>query len=436
MQLALAFVGVAISAVVVAGVVAALTVSSDERHFVNREQVNETQGIALGAALTYSPHNWGRALSPLMELVHRSGAAAEIRDTRGRVVRSSPGFAGYPPQPEQSLPVTLSGRKVGRKLGFLTVRFSSPEILGIRARFERQRWTARIIGGSIGALLAVVVALVVAPRITAPLNRLRRTARDMAAGRRDARIGAVTGFRDLRELGVAFDQMAEALGRQDQVRRNLVADMAHQLRTPISILQAGSEAMLDGVHGLTMSNVESLRDETVRLGRMVDDLQQLSAAEAAAVQLSLRPCDLAAVAAGAADSLSDIFSRSGVYLSRRLDQVTALCDEPRMRDVITNLLSNAAKFTPKGGYVVLETRAGADSAVLQVTDTGIGIPMAELPHVTERFFRGANSSEEPGSGIGLAIVDELVRGHHGAMDISSEQGKGTQVTITLPQAPR
>lgn len=306
-------------------------------------------------------------------------------------------------------------------------------MLALLARFERQRWEARIVGGSIGLLLAFVVSLIVAPRITAPLRRLVRVAREMASGQRDARVGEVEGFRDLRELGATFDQMADALSRQDQVRRNLVADMAHQLRTPISILQAGSEAMLDGVQNLTRSNVRSLRDETVRLGRMVDDLQQLSAAEAAAVQLTLRPTDLSKAATIAADSLADIFHRAGVLLVQRLSPVVAPCDDLRMNDIITNLLSNSAKFTPKGGCVVLETRAACSAAVLRVVDTGIGIPMAELPHISERFFRGANSVEQSGSGIGLAIVEELVRGHHGTMDISSEQGKGTQVTITIPR---
>jgi signal transduction histidine kinase len=106
-----------------------------------------------------------------------------------------------------------------------------------------------------------------------------------------------------------------------------------------------------------------------------------------------------------------------------------------MHDVITNLLTNAAKFTPAGGTVVLETKAGKGKGILRVSDSGIGIPPGDLAHVSERFFRGHRSQQPPGSGIGLAIVDELVRGHQGRMEITSEPGQGTRVTITLPQCP-
>ncbi|HET9894404.1 MAG TPA: HAMP domain-containing sensor histidine kinase [Streptosporangiaceae bacterium] len=427
--------GVAVSAVVVASVVASLTVKADERQFLERQQVMETNAVALGVATTYDPVSWHDTLGPVLAAVKRSGATVQIRDNEGRLVRTSPDFGAYPPDFEHRAPVIVNHRVVGSTV----MRFGGPASEAILARYDRQRWMARIGGSSIGVLLALLVALLVAPRITGPLSRLLRTARAMGAGQRDARVGEVRGFRDLRELSGTFDQMAEALSRQDQLRRNLVADMAHQLRTPISVLQAGSEAMLDGVHGLTVSNVRSLRDETIRLGRMVDDLQQLSAAEAAAVQLSLTRTDLAAVAGAVADNLEDIFKRAGVTLVRRLTPAFVPCDEPRMVDIITNLLSNAAKFTPAGGCVVLETKPAGRAAILRVADTGIGIPAAELPHVSERFFRGASSAGRAGSGIGLAIVDELVRGHHGEMDISSKQGSagqggGTQVTITLPRS--
>ena len=191
--------------------------------------------------------------------------------------------------------------------------------------------------------------------------------------------------------------------------------------------------MLDGVTDLTAGQVDSLHDEILRLSQMVDDLQRLASAEAAAVQLSLVPADLAAAATAAADSLTEVFDRAGITLVRRLTEVHARCDQVRMRDVIMNLLTNAAKFTPAGGTVVIETRPSARMAVLRVSDTGIGIPPDELAHVSERFWRGQNSAEVAGSGIGLAIVDELVRGHHGTMVITSEPGTGTQVTITLPR---
>ena len=195
-------------------------------------------------------------------------------------------------------------------------------------------------------------------------------ARAIGSGDLGARAGDVRGFSDLRQLAAAFDQMADSLAREAQVRRNMVADISHELRTPIAVLQASTEAMLDGVSELTAEGVQSLREEVLRLGRMVDDLQRLAAAEAAAIQLTVVPGDLADAAGAAADSLASIFAGQGVTLARRLESAPVSCDRRRMHDVITNLLTNAAKFTPPGGRVVLETRRSGATAVLCVSDTG------------------------------------------------------------------
>ncbi len=429
-QLALAFVFVALAGVLATVAVGNLSVRGDEQRDLARQQVIQTDTAAKGAASAYVRPGWPRGLMPVMAVAARSGGAVQVRDSHGNVVRSSANFASFPAHPEHRTPVTVHGRSVGS----VTMRFGDLGTNAIMARFNSQRMRARIIGSLIGVLIALLAGLVVATRITGPLTRLLNAARARGSGRPDARVGQVRGFHDVRELGAAFDQMADSLSRQDQVRRNLVADVAHQLRTPISVIQASSEAMLDGVSKTTRANIESLHEETIRLSRKVDDLQQLSAAEAAAVQLTLKPRDLSATAAAAADSLSDVYLRAGVHLACQLDPVAVPCDEPRMHDVITNLLSNAAKYTPEGGCVELTTWPNGKSAILRVRDSGIGIPADELPHISERFYRGTNSAAQDGSGIGLAIAEELVRGHHGTMDISSEAGYGTEVTITLPRA--
>jgi signal transduction histidine kinase len=428
LQLALAFVGVAIMAGVAASVVTALTVNTAEGQVLSRQEIMQTNAAALGAAATYIPTGWPRALAPVIAVVDRAGAAARVRDSAGVIVRSSPGFASFRPGPQHDAPVMVGGRQVG----LITVRFGDRGIGAILAHFDAQRWRARLIGGSAGALLALAVAVVLGPRITAPVDRLLQAARAMGSGDLEARAGDVRGFGDLRQLAAAFDQMADSLAREEQLRRNMVADISHELRTPIAVLQASTEAMLDGVSELTTDHVQSLRGEVLRLGRMVDDLQRLAAAEAAAIQLTVVPGDLARAAAAAADSLADIFAGKGVTLVRRLDPAPVRCDRRRMHDVITNLLTNAAKFTPPGGQVVLETRRSGATAILRVSDTGTGIRPEDLPRVSERFFRAQNSPGMPGSGIGLAIVEQLVRAHHGTMDITSEPGRGTQVTITLP----
>lgn len=429
-QLALAFVFVALAGVLATVAVGNLSVRGDEQRDLARQQLIQADTAAKGAASAYARSGWPGGLTPVMAVVARSGGAAQVRDIHGKVVRSSADFASFPARPEHRAQVTVRGHSVGS----VTMRFGDTGTNAIMARFNAQRMRARIIGSLIGVLIALLAGLVVATRITGPLTRLLNAARARGSGRPDARVGHVHGFHDVRELGAAFDQMADTLSRQEQVRRNLVADVAHELRTPISVIQASSEAMLDGISETTRANIESLHEETIRLSRKVDDLQQLSAAEAAAVQLTLRPRDLSATAAAAADSLSDVYLRAGVHLVRQLDPVAVPCDEPRMHDVVTNLLSNAAKYTPEGGCVQLTTWPNGRSAILCVRDSGIGIAADELPHISERFYRGTNSAGQDGSGIGLAIAEELVRGHHGTMHISSEPGHGTEVTIKLPRA--
>src|SRR5262249_42448512 len=155
------------------------------------------------------------------------------------------------------------------------------------------------------------------------------------------------------------------------------------------------------------------------LGQMVEDLRLLATAEAAALQLRMSRCDLAAVAADTADSLASIFDTAGVRLVRQLSSVPIRCDEARMRQVIINLLTNAAKFTPAGGQVTIEVRPSGDQAVIRVSDTGSGIHPDELPHLTDLFYRGHGSEGVSGSGVGLAIVNELVRAHQGTISFAS-----------------
>ena len=432
LQFALLLVFVAVGAIVVANVVAALTVYADAQQILHRQERDEARATALGAAVTYTPGNWARELEPVIAVADRAGSAVQVRDRAGLLVLSSPGYRSYPSGPQLTQPVRVRGRKVGT----VTLKFDDHGIGALVGHFEAQRWRARLIAAGFGVLFALVVAFFVAPLIARPIDRLLMTTRARGAGRPQSRVGKVRGPPDLRELAQTFDQMADTLGQQDQLRRNLVADVAHELRTPIAVLQASTEAMVDGLTPLTIDNVRSLHDEAVRLGQMTDDLQRLASAEAAALELKVIPCDLAQVAAGTATSLAGIFDNAGVRLTRRLEPVSVWCDPDRMRDVVTNLLTNAAKFTPAGGDVVVGTRRAGDAAILTVSDTGVGIAADELPRLSERFYRGRESAEVSGSGIGLAIVDELVRAHHATMEIVSVPGQGTRVTIRMPLLPR
>ena len=257
----------------------------------------------------------------------------------------------------------------------------------------------------------------------------------MESGDRSVRVGEVRAPSELREFAGAFDEMADTLDRQEQLRRDLVADVAHELRTPVAILQAGHEALVDGVAEPTAEQLGSLRDEVLRLAAMVDDLQTLAAADAASLHLTGRECDLAELAGTAADSLAGRFSTADISLERDLAPVLIMADPRWLHQVVTNLLTNALKYSLPGGTVTISTGSADRNAVLQVTDHGMGIPAEDMPRIFDRFWRGQQAAAHTsGSGIGLAVAAELTRAHGGSLSARSRPAEGTQMTLVLPRA--
>jgi two-component system, OmpR family, sensor histidine kinase BaeS len=432
LRLALAFLGVALAAVAVLAGLTAAFAAADVSALANRQRTELTSAIAVAAAASWEREDsWASAdLAPVLDLAAQTGADVQIRDLAGRVVAASPGFAAQRSAPQFSAVVMVRGRTAGHAV----VRFTGSGLAGADRSLQIALLRAISSGAGVAALLALLTGLAVARRITRPVERIIAVTRAMGSGERTARVGQVTAPGELRELATAFDQMADTLARQEQLRRDLVADVAHELRTPVAVLQAEHEAMLDGVTEPTPDQLVSLRDEVLRLARMVSDLQTLAAADAAALQLSRRRCDLADVAGDAAASMAGRFDAAGITLQRRLAAADVLADPHWLHQVITNLLTNALKFTPEGGRITVQGGPSGPDAVLTVTDTGIGIPADELPRIFDRFWRGRQASQTSGSGIGLTIAAELAQAHGGRLTASSQPGLGTRMTLTLPLA--
>ena len=433
-RLALAFVAVALAAIAVNALISAEILGGDFDRLVRQQERQLSGALALSSAAAYGHMGWAHAdLDSVFALADGAGAGVRVRDAAGRVVGSSPHFASLPASRARTLPVVEDGKTVGH----VTTRFDAKAAAVMVRQFEARRWHTRLIAGGIAAAIALVVSVAVALPITRPLERMIEAVRARGAGRRFVQVENPRGVGVIRELLAEYNQMSHALDERDRLQRNLVADVAHELRTPVAVLQASHEAMIDGVTEPTPENLESLREEVLRLARMVDDLQRLASAESAALQLKLIRCDMSAIVAEAAGNLHETFAAGGVRLEQRLTRAMVRCDAARMREMVSNLLTNALKFTLQGGRVLLECGPvdGTRVARLRVSDTGVGIPADELPHVTERFYRGARSpAMADGSGIGLTIVSELVQAHSGELTIASEPGIGTQVTIMLPEA--
>lgn len=432
LRLALAFVAVAFAAIAVLAGLTAAFAAADVSQLANRQDSQFTSAIAAaGGAARSMAGDWAEAdLAPVLDLAARVGADAQVRDTTGRVIAATPGFQARPGRLFRS-PVMVHGQQVGT----VAVRFTGSGVVGGASQaLLAALWRAIAGAAAVAALIALLTALGVARRITRPVERLIDVARAVGRGDRTARVGSVRAPGELRELANTFDQMADTLDREDQLRRNLVADVAHELRTPLAALLAGHEALLDGVTQPTPAGLASLRDEVLQLSRMVGDLQTLAGAQAEALHLDLTHCDLAQVAADAVDSLAGRFEAGGVTVERRLSPAEVIADPGRLHQVITNLLTNSLKFTAAGGRVTVVSWPAGDQARLQVSDTGIGIPADEVPHIFNRFWRGRQASAVAGSGLGLAVAAELAAAHGGRLDASSQPGRGTTITLTLPSA--
>jgi len=435
LRLALAFLAVALAAIALLAGLTAAFAAADVSHLASQQRADLASAIAVAAGSAWNPNTstWSSDdLSSVLDLGTNTGAAVQIRGQAGHVIASSPGFSTAT-GPQATLPIVVRGQQVGTAV----VRSTGSGLNAADRVLEAALMRAIAGAAGLAALLALFTGLAVARRITRPVTRLIAVTRAMAAGDRAARVGEIRAPAELRELASAFDQMAGTLDRQEQIRRNLVADVAHELRTPIAILQAGHEALLDGVAEPTPAELGSLRDEVLRLARMVGDLQTLAAADAAALNLARRPSDLADLAAAAADSLARRFEAAGITLDRQLAASPVLADPHWIHQVITNLLTNALKFTPVGGRVTIGTWLSGPEAVLQVTDTGTGIPADDLPRIFDRFWRGQQAAQVSGSGIGLAVAAELAQAHGGRLTASSEPegpARGTQMTLILPAA--
>lgn len=430
-RLALAFAGVALAAIVLLAVLMAILAARDVSNLAARQRTELAGAASVSAGAAWDRNGtWAAAdLSPVFDLAERIGMAVQVRDTTGRVVAATPDFNAVP-GPQASAPVIVRGTT----RGVTVVRFTSSGIAGTASALRATLLRAIAAAAGLAALLAIVTGLTVARRITRPIARLIAVTKSMAGGDRTARAGDIRAPGELRELASAFDRMADALDIQDRIRRDLVADLAHELRTPVAVLQAGHEALLDGVAEPTPVELSSLRDEVLRLARMVDDLQTLTAADTAALHLNRRSCDLAEIAAAAAGSLAHRFEAAGVELEQDLSGVLVLGDPRWLHQVASNLLTNALKFTPAGGRVSVRTAAAGAAAVLEVADTGIGIPVGDLPRIFDRFWRGRGAAHTSGTGIGLTIAAELARAHGGELTAASTEGEGTTMTLRLPRA--
>lgn len=301
-------------------------------------------------------------------------------------------------------------------------------------------FSAATSGGGLAAFAPLAILFVVVFAIGAgTVGRFARPVADLvdAAERIEAGDYAVRvrarGPRTLRSLATAFNSMSERLESSERERRRLLADVTHELRTPLTVMQGNLEALLDGVYPADKVHLEPILDETRVLSRLVDDLRTLSMAEAGALALHRETTDIGELLDDSVASFQTQADSAGIALTAQTDgklpQIEV--DPLRIREVLMNLLSNALRFTPRGGTVRATSSASDGYVLISVRDSGPGIAPDVLPHVFDRFYK---SPESRGAGLGLAIAKSLVVAHGGEIEALSTLGLGTEMRVTLPVA--
>jgi signal transduction histidine kinase len=281
-------------------------------------------------------------------------------------------------------------------------------------------------------LVVILIAIAVGGgvrRLTQPMDNLINAARRIEAGDYSAQIPEY-GSPDIRSVARAFNSMSARLKTVDDQRRSFMADVTHELRTPLSVIRGQAEAIADGVYPADTAHLAPILDATQALDRLVEDLRTLVQTDAGNLILHKEPTDPGALVHDTVESFRSQAESAGLSLSTEIaaDIPPIDVDPARIRQVIGNLLSNAIRHTPSGGSVKAAVRSSGDQVTVSIADTGEGIPPELLPHVFERFVKGPNST---GSGLGLAIARDIVSAHSGRIEMTSSES-GTTLRVTLP----
>ncbi len=292
-----------------------------------------------------------------------------------------------------------------------------------------------LLGGSLAIVIALLLTFVLSRRLSSPIGVLAKAARRLGQGDLSQRV-KFRGKGEVKVLAQAFNSMATDLEHAEQLRRNLVADVAHELRTPLSNILGYLEAIRDRVIKPNVATIRSLNEETALLSRLVDELQELSLAEAGKLKLVYQAEDIAKLVKQAVTPWQPQMAARELSISLDLPDNLPLVDIDwqRVNQVLHNLLENAVAHTHKGGTINVAATTQGDWVEVSVSDTGEGIPAEDLPNIFERFYRVDKSRARVtgGSGLGLTIAKRLVEAHGGKIAVQSELGKGSCFSFTLP----
>jgi signal transduction histidine kinase len=425
--------------VVAVGVVAFLAsraTTGEFQRYVERGGIMRYQRFEMFLARHYMRNrSWSGAQALVEQMGQITGERIILADEGGRIVADSANkLIGQMVGQNWANPAALIVDR-GVPVGAIYANPLGPADDPEREAFLVGINRALLLAAGVAGLAAVLLTLVLSRRILRPIEALTAAARRMEKGDLSQRV-EVQSTDEIGELARAFNAMADGLTRLEELRRNMVTDVAHELRTPLSNICGYLEALRDGVVEPRREVIDSIYEEAMLLSRLVNDLQELALAEAGQLRLERRPVAPADLVNRAVEAARAQASAKGIALRADLpaDLPLVNIDPQRIGQVLGNLLSNAFTHTPSGGEVVVVARARASEVEISVRDTGEGIPAEHLPYIFERFYRADKSRSRltGGTGLGLSIAKQLVEAHGGRISVKSQVGQGTTFTFTLP----
>jgi signal transduction histidine kinase len=445
----------ALTVLVAVGTVAVLVNMSADQHFQDYVWM-ERRPQLLTLVPTLQEHyeaqrNWAGAEDVLssampggMGMARRQGRGSAqvgmensglmVADAQGRVVVDPTGEAQG-----QRLSARVLGRSLpiesgGRIVGYLVTSSGSSEQAFIEGLNR-----SILLAGAAASLVTILLGVLLTRTVVRPLRVVRDAARRI--GLRDLAYRVpVTSDDEVGDLARQFNDMAAALERDEELRKRMMADIAHELRTPLAVIRGQVEALQDGVFELTPGSITPIHDQVLLLGRLVDDLRDLALAEAGRLPLEVDQVDtgelISRVVASFQSQVHAKQVRLGIEVAAALPVVCA--DAQRLEQVLANLLSNALRHTPEGGSIEVKAWSEGQDVLFAVTDSGPGIASEDLPFVFDRFYRGdrSRSRTDGGAGLGLAITRQIVEAHGGQISVLSPPRQGASFTVRLPAGGR
>ena len=418
--------------------------------FVNRSRLRERHEWAAALAVYYESQGswegidslWVKSferrdqwMGPKVVTGKKPPWPHQLADENGVVIAA--------PRPEQigqqlsvsQLRSSVSIEVQGHRVGFVAPGPAMSALREPESAFLRQVSQTIVPVGLAACAVAILLGLFLTWQLTGPLRKLKTAAQGIAGGDLSQRVD-IKSKDEIGALGQAFDHMAQSLERAEKLRRNMVADVAHELRTPLSVMRGHLEAIVDGVFEPTKENIASIHKEALLLSRLVDDLQELALAEAGKLEIGQEPTDLTSLIERTVARVAPQAEKSETTVVKDLPANLPLVsiDSQRIDQVLFNLLDNALRCSPAGGIVTVKAWKRDKAVQVDVADQGPGLAPDELSMVFERFYRGdkTRSRATGGAGLGLAIVKQLVEAHGGEVWAESAPGEGATFSFTLP----